>query len=347
MFQRILVPLDGSARAEQALSVAAQFARLSNGTVILLRVVHLATEFWPIIPVPYGLPQVIIEDEQVSAECYLQALAHSPWLADTKTECLTAFGAVAPVIVSTAATAHADLIIMCSHSYMGTTRAIMGSYADTVARYTTIPTLIFHGRLYSDGIADSPGHMASPLRVLVPLDGSAHAEGALEPAITLLKQYQAAGRKVVLHLLRVVKPQSEHFMWDTERNQMAYQQELLEAKDYLQAQAQRLHRSTLFEDMTHPEVAITWSVSISKNSVETILRVSERGDEASDTGISEGCEYIVLATHGQGALHQCVMGSVAEHVLHLSRRPVLVVPSTSMLQHALHTAHWHHEFNMP
>jgi nucleotide-binding universal stress UspA family protein len=43
MFKRILVPLDGSERAEQALPVAARMARVSGGSVILLQVVDVAT----------------------------------------------------------------------------------------------------------------------------------------------------------------------------------------------------------------------------------------------------------------------------------------------------------------
>ena len=39
MFQRFFVPLDGSARAEKALPVAASLARASAGTVILARVI--------------------------------------------------------------------------------------------------------------------------------------------------------------------------------------------------------------------------------------------------------------------------------------------------------------------
>ena len=37
MFQRILVPLDGSQRAEQALPVAARIAHVSHGTMVLLQ----------------------------------------------------------------------------------------------------------------------------------------------------------------------------------------------------------------------------------------------------------------------------------------------------------------------
>ena len=39
MFQRILVPLDGSVRAEQAIPVAIRLARASGGTVIFVHIV--------------------------------------------------------------------------------------------------------------------------------------------------------------------------------------------------------------------------------------------------------------------------------------------------------------------
>lgn len=45
MFQRILVPLDGSALAEQVLPTAARLARIAGGSVILLRVVKPPVEY--------------------------------------------------------------------------------------------------------------------------------------------------------------------------------------------------------------------------------------------------------------------------------------------------------------
>ena len=47
MFKRILVPLDGSLRAERAIPVAARLAHTSGGSVVLLRVVSTPIEFWP------------------------------------------------------------------------------------------------------------------------------------------------------------------------------------------------------------------------------------------------------------------------------------------------------------
>ncbi|HEV2579991.1 MAG TPA: universal stress protein, partial [Ktedonobacteraceae bacterium] len=41
MFKKILVPLDGSVRAESALPVAARIARASGGSIMLVQVVTI------------------------------------------------------------------------------------------------------------------------------------------------------------------------------------------------------------------------------------------------------------------------------------------------------------------
>ena len=49
MFKRILVPLDGSNRAERAIPVAARIARALGGSVILLQVTTTPVEYGPYI----------------------------------------------------------------------------------------------------------------------------------------------------------------------------------------------------------------------------------------------------------------------------------------------------------
>jgi len=70
MFRRILVPLDGSSRAERALPVAALLAR-AHGSVVLLRVVNTATEFWPALNLHSELVESIIEANLEEAKAYL------------------------------------------------------------------------------------------------------------------------------------------------------------------------------------------------------------------------------------------------------------------------------------
>jgi nucleotide-binding universal stress UspA family protein len=53
--------------------------------------------------------------------------------------------------------------------------------------------------------------------------------------------------------------------------------------------------------------------------VEEILKAAE----------DEGCEVIILGTHGKGLLRQTFLGSVAGSVLQRSRKPVFIVPLPS------------------
>ena len=46
MFKRILIPLDGSTRAESAIPVAARIARAYGASITLLRVVETPVELW-------------------------------------------------------------------------------------------------------------------------------------------------------------------------------------------------------------------------------------------------------------------------------------------------------------
>ena len=119
MFKTILVPLDGSTRAEQALPVAARIARNSGGSIVLLRVVTAPIDFaWSIMESPMMMQEAIDEDIAKAKE-YLNtitALAVLDGIA-VKTEVLP--GDAALTILPVARSSHADLIVMCSHGETG------------------------------------------------------------------------------------------------------------------------------------------------------------------------------------------------------------------------------------
>src|SRR5574340_393532 len=99
MFKQILVPLDGSNRAEQSIHVAAPIARAHGGSVILLRV---ATA--PIDTGKYssstGYAEEIVNADLKEATSYLEHIAWSSELAGISTEVKSMTGAVAPAILS-------------------------------------------------------------------------------------------------------------------------------------------------------------------------------------------------------------------------------------------------------
>ncbi len=68
MLQRILVPLDGSPRAEQAIPVAARLAHASEGTVVLLQVVGIPLEYEPALYASYVAQTPFFAQELLNAE---------------------------------------------------------------------------------------------------------------------------------------------------------------------------------------------------------------------------------------------------------------------------------------
>ncbi len=52
-------------------------------------------------------------------------------------------------------------------------------------------------------------------------------------------------------------------------------------------------------------------------------------EEILNTADAEGCDVIVLGTHGKGWLKQTFLGSVARSVLERTRRPVFIIPLPS------------------
>src|SRR5437660_1648960 len=162
MFQRIVVPLDGSLRAERAIPVAARLARASGGSVVLLRVVSRATEYWPAMVSQPTMKQTAMNAELTEAETYLSEVATRANLDQVATETVALSGSTASTLLDGAHSCQADLMVLCSHGYTAMTRWVLGSVAEKVARHTDVPVLILRegGPLPAGPHADA----ARPLR---------------------------------------------------------------------------------------------------------------------------------------------------------------------------------------
>jgi nucleotide-binding universal stress UspA family protein len=71
MFQRILVPLDGSEHAEQALPIAARIAHASRGSLLLVRVADISADPALQFPEPLIDLEEVLKTERASATAYL------------------------------------------------------------------------------------------------------------------------------------------------------------------------------------------------------------------------------------------------------------------------------------
>lgn len=108
-----VVPLDGSARAEEALRIVDALAHDGLRAVTLLRVIDAA-------------------EQGPEAERYLTAVAHRLQHAPLVCQCRVEHGDPAAAIIATAGAT--ELVVMATHGRSGLTRWALGSVADRVMR---------------------------------------------------------------------------------------------------------------------------------------------------------------------------------------------------------------------
>lgn len=145
MFQRILVPLDGTEVSEKAIPVAAWIARASGGTIIFVSVVLPPIEFATYSPervIP--LKPEAFEKREAEAHNYLSSVitTHANELAGITTELDVTAGAVSSEIYSEARLEHVDLIVISSKGETGLKRWVFGSVAQEVVRHSPVPVLV-------------------------------------------------------------------------------------------------------------------------------------------------------------------------------------------------------------
>ncbi|MBI4495842.1 MAG: universal stress protein [Deltaproteobacteria bacterium] len=135
MFQKILVPLDGSKLAEGILPRVEWLAKIHDGEVALLRVA-LAHTFPGSDPVEQQV-QVVREAEEYLAkvEADLKAVG-------VRVSSVVRYGQDAQEIVSHARERNFDLIAMSTHGRTGLSQWVLGSVASKVIHAATVPILL-------------------------------------------------------------------------------------------------------------------------------------------------------------------------------------------------------------
>jgi nucleotide-binding universal stress UspA family protein len=143
MYQRILVPVDGSETATKAMVTALQLARDSGGQVHLVHVVEGMT---PLAADPYGaysgeVIEIMRQSGSKILEDALQVAKAAGVPADT--ELFDNFGERLAEVVADAATRFkADLIVVGTHGRRGLGRMMLGSGAEQIIRLSPVPVLV-------------------------------------------------------------------------------------------------------------------------------------------------------------------------------------------------------------
>jgi nucleotide-binding universal stress UspA family protein len=301
MFRTILLPLDGSLRAEAAYPIAVRLAKGAGAKLHLLMVHHRT-------PVLIGMGAVPVSnaglEEEVKAceMSYLaELLAELGPVGDGPAEVHYVYGTAGTSICEEAARLAVDLVVMATHGRGAAGRFWLGSVADYVVRHMTAPVLLVHSGAKAEASTDHPIR-----EILVALDLSKHSESILEPATALAQLSQAH-----LTLLHVLEP-----FWEVAGPLAPYpvpqDPEVIEAR---RAYALRL-LNEVAEPLRRRGLRVSTEAVVGADGVAgTVLRTIE----------DRGYDAVAITTHGAGGLRRLLLGSVADKVIRGAATPVLVL----------------------
>jgi nucleotide-binding universal stress UspA family protein len=298
MLRTILVPLDGSRLAEEALPTAMATARRAGATL------HLAMVHHPVMPSAdsAAMTSAFTELDRLAHEGEKRYLAHTAERIRRDTDFVvhTALleGAVAERLAAHAASLPADLVVMTTHGRGAVSRMWLGSVADELLRQLTMPLLLLR-HLTPSATNGRSGFR----RILVPLDGSTRSEAILEPALALCPPQGAH-----YMLLRVVTPPPAIAEPDLAAHggepSNAIEGERLRAAAYLDRIADRLEARGCH---------VSTQVIVGDAPARAII----------DQGHPGTVDCIALATRGASGMKRLLLGSVTDKVVRGADVPVL------------------------
>ena len=292
MFRRIVVPVDGSAFAESAISTALAIAAKTDGEV------RLAMVNEPVNLPPGTWAEAFLENHARYLETAV-AKVEDGAAEGVQVSSVLLEGEVSRALVAEAEAWEADLVVMSTHGHGGLARIWLGSVTDEVVRASPAPVLLV--RPPEDG-RDLPVAPAGFRHVVITLDGTPFAEQAIEPALALGRLFGAS-----FTLLRTV-PYPVMVS--------AYLPDTVEQNETFFLQAEELARTYLEEvrgGLGDPSIGT--AVIVGPTPARGVL----------DHVAEHDADLIAMASHGRHGLARAALGSITDKVVRGAGATVLVV----------------------
>jgi len=298
MYERIMVPLDGSNAAEMVLPYAEEMVSKFNSEMALVSVAE---------PTPAEsdhLFRAYLQTIQEKVRTELRDWGARP---GTPVNAEVLLGKPADEILTYSGDKNVSLVVMASRGRSGEGPWLLGNIAAKVLRATTKPVLLVRTKAPAEGLQ----RKGLIKRILVPLDGSKVAEQIVPHAaglakimaaeLILFQAYESLGRMISGEGFRV--------MPEKEVNEENKRREG-EAKVYLKSIARPFREKGL--------------------TVSEVVASGDPAEEILDYAESSAVDIITMSTHGRSGIKRWVFGSVTDKVLHAGDMPVLVVRATGL-----------------
>ena len=297
MYEKVLVPLDGSEMAEGALLYAEQLAGRLGSEITLVYVNELSSYLKENLIQSYLQKMVEVTKEGVSR--YRSAPGISPSI---EVKSVIVPGSPAETIIEYADSNNMGSIIMSTHGQSGIKQWALGSVAERVVRATTKPVLLVRANILGLNMREKGLFN----KVLVPLDGSIESE-----AIIPYVEEFAPRLNVNVILLRVL---ARGYRMPDNYAPLSYEQleaDKVSANAYLDRVGAHLKEkgvSVMTELRSGIEIR-------SDNAAEQIIQLANEAQ----------ADLVAMTTHGRSGVEQKVFGSVAERVLYEGNTPLMLV----------------------
>ena len=287
MFEKIIVPLDGSDKAEIVLPYVAAIATAFKSEVALVS----AAEDKP--------------DKSEWFQSYLNHIAErlrsslkKHAASNISTGVLT--GKPADEILKYAAQMKADLIIMAGHGASGGNPLLLGNIATKILSASPKPVLLVRSPVAAD---IKPAEMIK--RILVPLDGSRMSEQALKTV-----EPMAAGLGAAIVLFQAVEPVRYVPGFETMVPNV-----VLPSDEEIKNSAAK-YLASVEAPLKQRGVKISSAIT-ADSPAEAIIDYADSGK----------IDIIAMTTHGFSGIKRWVFGSTTEKILQAASKPILVIPS--------------------
>lgn len=287
MARRILIPIEGSERDDDALAMARHIARDASASIVLI---HVA-------------PPTVRTRDLIEMERFLDGETQALRSEGIEAHFVVEFGEPAAEIADAARRQGAEMIVLAPEQRAFLETLWRPHVSVGLLGHATTPLLVLPG---GDGEHATPALLSEPdAKVILALDGSKSAEAALPMAMQL-----AQINDRTLMLVRVVESPLVLGM-DAEAVEVQREARLAaeaEAHAYLAETKERLTSETSLE-------------------VETVERTGQAAEQLIRLAGTHRGSVLVMGTHGRGSLARVIIGSVAAEVLRHTPGPLVIVPS--------------------
>ena len=145
--KKILVPTDFSKGSERALEAAITLAKKFDAAIVLMHAYQVPVYPYPTVSTANVTQLDLVEQIEHGARAALQTAAASHGDSGVPISTVLTAGTPWEQIIRSAKEADAGLIVIGSRGLRGLPRALLGSTAERVVRYSPIPVMAFHGPL--------------------------------------------------------------------------------------------------------------------------------------------------------------------------------------------------------